>query len=71
MDENDRPAPKLRHSEEYTKACNVRQFEELKRELEAIIAQGKALGLAVSAWEKERADVEEQIRTLQELQDRW
>lgn len=71
MDENDRSAPKLRHSEEYTRACNVRQFEELKRELEAIIATGKALGIAVSSWEAELADTEEQIRTLQELQDRW
>ena len=71
MTENREPKQKLKHSEDFTRACNVRQFEELKKALVAIIAQGKALGLAVSAWEAELADTEEQIRTLQELQDRW
>ena len=69
--EKQEPKPKLKHSEDFTKACTVSQFEELKKDLEAIIARGKALGLAVSAWEAELKDTEEQIRTLQELQDRW
>ena len=70
-EEKQEQKPKLKHSEDFTRACNVSQFEELKKDLVAIIANGKALGIAVSSWEAELADTEEQIRTLQELQDRW
>lgn len=72
MEEKQDPKPKLKHSEDYTRACNVRQFEDLKKDLVAIIATGKALGLAVSAWEAELKDTEEQIRTLKDLNpDYW
>lgn len=67
-EEKQEQKPKLKHSEDFTRACNVRQFEELKKDLVAIIATGKAMGLATSAWEKELEETNAQIRALESLQ---